>query len=218
MFSIHCCQFWTQSRLQEAGCMQKPIDSVCETNYKWTKMGLAWLGRGGEQLIKYNTMSCTATLSMSISVPCLPPWSVLLLNVFLPFPPLFGKLCLFWIARTVFTGNRVMFKPIADTGCGKLGPVQRGRAITWAWVPEWGQFFASAYCAFLIVVVCSSTIKDWGSLQLCFLANKNRQNCEFEFYFVVLPSECPGAPFCCHTLHVMELIWSSNLKLHLTEL
>ena len=29
-----------------------------------------------------------------------------------------------------------MFKPIADTGCGKLGPVQRGRAITWAWVPE----------------------------------------------------------------------------------
>ena len=71
---------------------------------------------------------------MSISVPCLPPWSVLLLNVFLQFPPLFGKLCLFWIARTVFTGNRVMFKPIADTGCGKLGPVQRGRAITWAWV------------------------------------------------------------------------------------
>ena len=113
--------------------MQKPIDSVCETNYKWTKMGLAWLGRGGEQLIKYNTMSCSATLSMSLSVPRLPPWSwsVLLLNVFLPFPPLFGKLCLFRIARTVFTGNRVIFKPIADTGCGKSGPVQRWRAITW---------------------------------------------------------------------------------------
>ena len=165
-------------------------------------------------------MSCTATLSMSISVPCLPPWSVLLLNVFLPFPPLFGKLCLFWIARTVFTGNRVMFKPIANSwywmwqvGAGaarashNLGLGPRNEANS-----------ASAYCASLVVLVCSSTIKVWGSLQLCFLANKNRQNREFEFYFVVLPSECPGAPFCCHTLHVMELIWSSNLKLHLTEL